>query len=339
MRKKFLSFIAIGLLLFSLLQYLSHFTATTKTQNRPHNKKSLKLIEENIKAEKENHSAKPAAITSADSATEKPCWHRIRDQYQTNSDYVVENKLQLNGIVGEWFYIKDTASTKTLHESSVQGKFFLALAKADLLEGRKIDRNDEQALSLLSEVLEADPDNSAPLLYAAIIKKRQGKEAEAQDLIRQARDSKFFKTYIRDFTFNLFDGVKTPSDLLSAHEIWSTAPIPDFLSLKKLLKDSKEVQITEKLLTNGLDSTYGRIQDLSWTPVEYAIGKSVLDSINKGNNYPSYKSLVAERPNPFQEASENAFRNLNSTCDLNSLQAQVTTVREYLDAVRSDPNR
>lgn len=306
--------------------------------------RSLKLIEERISLEKEKTSSSASPMLDAALGgsvrkikdPEKSCWERIRDQYQTNSDYLDESHQRLSDLVGNWFYAnRDARPDVNIEESSPQGKFFLALAKAGLLEGSKIERDERQALFLLEQVAAADPQNSAPILFAAIIQKNLGNREHAEQLLKAANQSTHFDSYFKDFTFALFDGVKTPSDLLAAQEIWSTAPAPNFIALREILEESKQPNIADQLVKDGLRDDRERITDLSWTPIEYSIGKKLLDSYGTGTNIPEYRELLRKHPSTLGQSGERIVSKLDSTCDLESIQGEVETVRTYLDQVRS----
>jgi hypothetical protein len=304
--------------------------------------RSLKLIEERIQTQKkqvESNNTNPPykSITVAPKEIEKNCWEKIRDQYQKNPDYLQGNRHELNLIVGEWFYKKNNYSTDATNvlERSPQGMFFLALAKGGLLEGRTLALDEQQALLLLDQVATADPGNSAPLLFAAIIEARIGNHVRKDELLHTASQSTHFDSYLKDFTFALFDGVRTPSDLLAAQEVWSTAPIPNYLPLQNIIKESQKYKIAEQLVHDGLRSDRERMEDLSWIPIEYATGKMLLKIFGKDSNVPSYQDLMRINQDPLGQATERAVSELDSSCDLASISDEVQNIRKYLKRVRS----
>lgn len=333
MRNRTLLILLFGLL---IVFYFSNTFSKIKTPAKVEivrNVKSLKLIEEKI--QKENRQATtPISSALVIKNGNKTCWENIRDQYQFNSDFLVESRTRLSNVVGEWYYDKNVYPTVNLNENSPQGMFFLALAKANLLRGTKKDVNLEEALTLLEKVSTIDPQNSAPFLYAAIIENKRGNTTNAQNLIKQAASCKYFKSYLRDFMVALFSGVKTPSDLLAAQEIWATTPVPDYIVLKKLIRDPANVKFAYQLIQDGLNSNKLKVTDLSWIPIEYVIGKKILDSHGLGSNIPSMEQIVKQSKGTLNETLEQTTEILDSTCDLTSLQKQVDKIHEYLDAIQ-----
>lgn len=304
--------------------------------------RSLKLIEERILLEKASPSPSSAAEAPFAHATqkakvpEKSCWEKIRDQYQTNPDYLASSRQHLNEVVGDWYYTSGNIRyDKNIEESSPQGKFFLALANADLLAGAKIEPDENTALLLLEQVAAIDPQNSAPYLYAAIIESRRGNRERAKELLKGASQSTHFDSYIKDFTFALFDGVKTPSDLLAAQDVWSRAPVPNYIALRAIINESKYANIAEQLVQDGLRVDRERITDLSWSPIEYAVGKKLLDSYGARTNIPEYRELLLKSPSTLKENGERAVSKLDSSCDLESIEDEVAAVRSYVERART----
>lgn len=304
----------------------------------------LELIEERIRLATEKASsspsptakAPPAKTASQPKAPEKSCWERIRDQFQTSPDYLAESSQRLKDIVGPWYYANsNTHPSGNIEEFSLQGKFFLALAKADLLKGTKVVQDEDSALRLLEQVAAADPQNSAPLLFAAIIENRRGNRERSKEFLKETNRSSHFNSYLKDFTFALFDGVRTPSDLLTAQEIWSTAPVPDYMALREILKESKQQNVASQLVEDGLRIDRDRITDLSWIPIEYAVGKRLLDSYGKGTDMPEYRDLLQQHPSTLEQSGERIVSKLDSTCDIKSIEDEVETVRTYLNQVRA----
>lgn len=289
--------------------------------------RSLKVIEEKIHLDKEKLAvASPAKIR----APEKSCWERIRDQYQMNPDYLERNHPRLDNVVGSWYYANSDANADVdEEESSPQGKFFLALAKSGLLAGVKIKQDEEQALILLEEVAVADPQNSAPLLYAAIIEYRRGNKTRAEELLNEASRKTYFESYLKDFTSALFYEVNTPSDLLAAQEIWSRVPVPDYVSLRKLLEGSQQPNIAQQLVNDGLRVDRERMADMSWIPIEYSVGKKLLDSYGVGAKIPDYRDLLLKHPSALEENGDRMVTKLDSTCDLESIRGEVERVKSY----------
>lgn len=299
--------------------------------------KTLQVIEDRIQSEKENinnldHISLGATASGLGGMQQvlppqKKCWEKIREQYQESPHFIVENRQRLRAVVGEWFYVKDNAErVESTDETSLPGMFFLALAKAGLLDGLKMQTNEQQALALLQRVSEADPGNSAPLLYAAIIEGRMGNRAHRDELLSELSKTLYFDSYLKDFTYALYSGVRSPSDLLVAQQIWSTVPVPNYLALKDLVKEASQFRIAEQLIRDGLRLDRERSEDLSWIPIEYELGKKLLDSFGKGKGLPEFQALLRQNPDTLGASAK-----LDATCDLESIHDEVERLQKYLD--------
>ncbi len=291
--------------------------------------KSLKIIEEKIQ---KKNTQQPVTVSNVVN-TDKPCWEKIREQYQESPDFSINSRAGLSRVVGEWYYDKNAIEPgNNTIESSAQGMFFLALAKADLLNGTKKNVDFKEALSLLEKAAEIDPLNSAPFLYAAIIENKRGNKSQAEYLLKQAYRSQYFNSYVKDFTVALFSEVKTPSDLLAAQDIWMTTPIPDYIALKEIIDAPSNTMFANQLVQDGLNSERSKVTDLSWIPIEYLVGKKILDKHKFGANIPDMKQITANEI--LNETSNSVLETLSTTCDLNSLQKHLDKLQRHLNSIR-----
>lgn len=245
-----------------------------------------------------------------------------------DDDFRASNAHFLRNLVGDWYFFKDD-KISVENVSSSEGKFILALARAGLLEGKKIQTDEEEALKLLSEVSEIDPKNSAPLLYAAIIENRRGHLERAKNLFAQAQKSELFDSYMTTISKSIFSQVRTPSDLVQAYEMWSTLPIPDYLALKGFLKERDGKIFVRQLMKSGLDKE-SLINDIEWFPLEYAVGKSLLDTMNPKNKLPTYRDILKRKNEQILVNADKLYSELQATCDISSLNPMVDLLRRRL---------
>lgn len=255
------------------------------------------------------------------------CWKKIISELEDQA-FRTSNNLFLKDLVGEWYFAEDS---KTSAESApfVEGKFMLALARAGLLDGREILTDEEEALKLLSEVSESDPKNSAPILYAAIIESRRGNSERAEELFAQAQKSEFFDSYITAISKSIFSRVRTPSDLLQAYGIWSTLPIPDYTALKGFLKERDAKTFALQLIKSGLDDE-SLISEIEWFPLDYAVGKSLLDALNPKNTLPTYRDILKRKNEQNLVSVDKLYFELKSMCDISSLNPMVDLLQRRL---------
>lgn len=256
---------------------------------------------------------------------EVSCWEKISPEL-SNQDFTATNSL--GRLVGDWYFSKNP-ETPIENASTAEGKFILALARAGLLEGKKVQIDEDEALKLLSEVSELDPKNSAPFLYAAIIEDRRGNHKRSDEFFSQAQNSEMFDSYITTISKTIFSQVQTSSDLVQAYGMWSTLAIPDYLSLKKFLKKHHGKKFVHQLLKNGLDPE-SIINDIEWFPLEYAVGKSLLDSMEPENKLPPYREMLKQKNDQSLVNADKLYSELQSTCDVSVLYPMVDLMRKRL---------
>ncbi len=131
-----------------------------------------------------------------------------------------------------------------------------------------------------------------------------------------------------DFTQAIYREVRSPADLIAAQGIWATSPVPNYRVLKKFLLERKQTQVGEQLLQDGL-ANQPSLLDLTWVPIEYAIGKSLLNTLGEGQSYPSYRDLQKQKEAQSLFSEDRTFSNLQGECDLNALDDEVRILRNY----------
>jgi tetratricopeptide (TPR) repeat protein len=272
-------------------------------------------------------SSTPAKSLISKNPSEALCWEGIEEQI-LNNDFLAYNRHSLNQLIGEWYYSKTTTVPIEIVPTAA-GKFMVALARAGLLEGKKILENDDEALKLLGEVSDLDPKNSAPLLYAAIIENRRGNLLRAEELLSQAQRSQFFNSYILTISKSIFRHVRTPLDLLEANTMWSKLPIPNYIVLKNYLKAHSRKAFAYQLIGAGLDNNLV-LNDIEWFALEYAIGKSLLNSIDPQNMLPTYNEVLNMKNNLNPLKIDQLYTKFQYTCDLSSLYPAVDLLQNRL---------
>lgn len=258
--------------------------------------------------------------------SEEECWEIVKNKYIANPNFAKNNTNILNKVVGQWYYsTKDVAPEQ---EESIPGKFLLAIGKAGLLEGKTIQQNIPEAIELLNDVIVADPQNSAPRIFLAIIKNKNGKKEQVQNILNQIEsETTYFNSYTLNFIKALYKQIKTPEDMMAAYEIWTHTPIVNYHELGQFLKLHKIAIVAEQLLADGI-SERKIADDIDWLTIEYAIGKNVMNKLQPDNKYPDWKSTYQSKRKKY--LNELGHASLNGECNLNILNEHVQLLPNYL---------
>lgn len=268
----------------------------------------------------------PVSFPNPEIAAEVACWEKIDKQVRPSKIFLDENRHFINSVVGEWYYL-ESSEKNNLRENSVPGKFFLALARSGFLSGRVIEQDDQEALRLLDEVYSNDPENSAPLLYMMMIQKRLGNDDLAAQLLATARKTSRFDSYLLDFSRSLFERVKTAEDLMAAYEIWYQAPVPDYVSLSKFMKNQNPLFLSQQLMADGLRENT-KLSDIEWVPVEYATGRSMRGPMK--DSFPTHRELLDRKTKGTELDVDNFITFLKRDCDVSGLTPLVKALQDQL---------
>lgn len=179
---------------------------------------------------------------------------------------------------------------------------------------------------MLDEVVQLDPQNSAPLLYAATIESRRGNGDRAKDLYERAEKSEFFNSYILSISESIFSQVRTPADLVLAIEAWSTLPVPNYLPLREILKQNNGKMFARQMLRSGLDNDVA-VSDIEWFPLEYAVGNALLNDLEPNNKFPPLSQIWKRK---MENYPDQMIRLMKTDCDLASLEPMAAQLRKRI---------
>lgn len=207
--------------------------------------------------------------------------------------FLLKNKVHLSEVVGLWFNSKSITEPQA-QETTTSGKFFLALARADLLDGKKIHPNLNESFGLINEVINEDPTNSAPLLFAAVIAEKFRRFDEARKYIEQLQTTTHYNSYVSDHYHQIFASVESLKDFMSAAQIQSSSPIPAMSDALKLLKKYRLKNVAEQLVQPVIDNR-SAIMEFDWLPVEYSMGVAAMKSIDPSIQYPRWMVLYKDK--------------------------------------------
>jgi tetratricopeptide (TPR) repeat protein len=272
----------------------------------------------------------PAQLPTLEAKAQIPsslqqCWDHLNQQIVESDEFRADVRANVGAIVDSWFYRQNDPPPEAPVQTA-PSLFLLGLAKAGLLDGRKIETDDTQALEMLEQAHQLDPSNAAPPLYSAVIERRLGNEQAADQFLQQAQISaNHFDSYVTTITKSLRSAVRTPADSLAVLEIISTIPIPDYSGLRGILNDDPSSRLSELLLQGALQSK--RKRDMfDYISVEYAAGMALLKGTPEGSRYPTLKQLWAE--NPPALTSDRLFSELEKSCDISSLEPFLADFRD-----------
>lgn len=262
--------------------------------------------------------AKPPQITAnaEQTALSNSCWEKINSQLTSNK---FEHFLRggLDSYVGAWFF-SEIDGEKARSPDTKEGKFLFALAKAQLLEGSKLEKNEDEAIMLLEEVIQLDPKNSAPLLFAAIIESNRGNQAKANRFLQLAQPTDHFNSYITDVSKFIFSQVRSPEDLVESYEIWSQLPVPRIVALKEFLQTRGGKKFAHQMVEQGLNDK-ALLLDMEWFPLEYAVGRSVLVHLEPKKTLPTYQEVLQRKHKLQPLNGEQVYEHLQKNCDVSPL--------------------
>lgn len=255
------------------------------------------------------------------------CYAKIADEIRTNG-YLAQRKPALDAVVGSWYYERKAPDD----ESSTSGKFFEALAKANLLSGapEQDQPKDVEALKLLMQVAAEDRDNAAPWVYAAIIAERNADPQGAQTNLAVARTKTKYDSYLTTFAQTLYKDVKHPADYYEAVGVWSQVPVPSTSELAHILQTNKEAGTAVAHLLTQKQPSEPDLLDIDVVPIEYSVGRSTLNKFEPGNGLPSLGELM--RRAPASEKIDIMDNPEKYGCDISKLQPAIDKMHEKLNS-------
>lgn len=231
--------------------------------------------------------------------------------------------------IGEWFFSEEEYLEFTPPPVSTIDKFYQALAMAGLLESKKIKGSDNEALKLLYEVYLEDQNNSAPLLFSALIELRRGHTSESLHLLQKAkRTSTYYNSYVTNIAKEIFKTIHMGSDYISAISLLSQIPIPKVISLQNLLKSRDSIVFVKQLMQRGLNDSL-IINDMEWSILDYAVGAAIYKKKFPNQKIPTHDEISQRKSKLNPLSKYNVVELLENNCDFSSLDklAELTSSR------------
>ena len=236
---------------------------------------------------------------------------------------------QHQGLVGDWIYNFSRQGGPEPQENSTEGKFLLALAKAGLLRTSRVTSDSSGALVLLEEVANEDPQNSAPLVFAAMIADKQGDRVAVQKLLKGLPATSRFDTYVSKITRRVWDQVRTGEDFFTAELMGPKSAQIDTLALEEFLVKRKLNVIAEQLIAELKQNPQG-VADVDFP--RYWIGgvTGILKSMG-------YKAEFLKARDKFESSLDGssfgrkASDEFKKVCDVRVYDPMVAKLREHLE--------
>lgn len=276
-----------------------------------------------------------ASATVANFAAGSDCLEKVEHELfagENHTQYQKRLKQALRSSVGEWFYIANAAADLTQIQSKSE-KFFYALASANLLIGlkTKVPLNHDLALKLLTEVYSEDRNNSAPLLYAAIVYEQLGKFSVARELINRALEqSTYFDTYVLNFSRTLALASESAEDFYRSTTILASHPVPDHLKLRDLILKYKLRKISEQLIQDALDKNK-LLAEYEWSLIDYTIGVATLKKLSPEYKLPRFQDLMSQKNRMNDFNPEKFFEEFQKNCDMKFVENEFLFLKSRLN--------
>ncbi|MCM2281899.1 MAG: tetratricopeptide repeat protein [Bdellovibrionaceae bacterium] len=266
--------------------------------------------------------------TSKVSDDEEACWKKVESQFLPN-EFIDYSRTHWNDSIGGWYFANNIEHA-VAPQVSVAGRFLYGLARAGLLDGKEIERNDQEALEELAEVSAVDPTNAAPWLYAAIVEARGGNTRQASRFLKLALSTTRFDSYLHEVTTAIFERVKTEGDLVEAVAVWSRSPIPNYTVIREFVRGQMGAEKIGLMMMNDGLNPDRLVSDLDWFPIEYAIGKKILDDVGSKGRYPDHQSLLHIKAQRSPISLDQSWRALRENCNIRSLAPIVGEIQKHL---------
>ncbi len=276
-------------------------------------------------------SSPPQAKDPATQTIEEKCLSALEDQV-ADSDFIERNNREFRLVIGDWFLQESEGMKPVKAEppTSTVDKFFQALGYGDFLVGRALESNTELALKLLKEVHEDDPQNSAPLLYAAVIEESRNNTSEADRLFELAKKTSRFDTYVTTIAKEIHKPVRKGSDLIKAYAFWARAPIPYYGSIQYFLEKRDAKVFAKQMMKSGLDDS-AIYSDVDYFIVDYVVGEMLYKAQNPKTNIPSSRAII-RRKQDLDPISVNKILNaLTRNCDMSVIDDYADRLFKHLD--------
>jgi hypothetical protein len=234
---------------------------------------------------------------------EPRCWSELDDELQKEcpkSECVFDNLKRKQSWASDFFEDgwKDKSQMLQPNQRTALGQSLYALGKAGLLSGREVEENLTEATELLEQLSNDDPKNSFPLVFLAEIYRRQDQKDLSEELLRKAAAPGMqFNSYLKELVKELsLNNVGSPSEILAATGVWSNAPIPNFLAIRKLIDAHPEYaeSIASQLVYDGLNAKI--FSEMEWVPIEYSVGYALYTKHGGREDVPPFSQLMENRP-------------------------------------------
>lgn len=280
--------------------------------------KNLKQIDEDSVAERKSAICAKKLITEHD-------LKKVLNNFKTDITK------SLSPDFNDWFIYQSSILPAETKNSKID-KFFYALALANLLGGARYSAhfNETKAISLLEEVAEIDPENSASLVFMAIIYDRQKNKPRVENLINIINSRTIrFDTYMMEIRRRLISIVKSPEEFLAITNIFTNHPVPNMLVVENFaIKHSVDI-LADQLTADALN-TNNTVSDYQWWPLDYSVGVAISEKLRPGFKVMKYRDLIKQKEELSEDTSFTALSNYYDTCSIKYLESYILQVRRKI---------
>ncbi len=177
------------------------------------------------------------------------------------------------------------------------------LGNIDLNRDERLETDFSRSIAILRNLSEGEPENSYYLFFEALMLEQSGKKEEATEVLRRAVELPTYRSPFTEIHHRLL--MATANDIkayFKGVELYSSLPFPSYKKLENLSKLDEEafVAMGKKMMEPAL-AHQGKYFELTWNPIEYAMGKHLIGKVSPGeaDKYPRYNELPEFDPGDY----------------------------------------
>lgn len=243
---------------------------------------------------------------------------------------------ELKDISDAWTYL-DSVTPNEAVVSSAPGFFFRGLAHAGLFKKGLLPQDDQVAIQYLHKAQRLDPSNSAPSLFIGVIEKRLGTVDKAKiEIMKAAKSSNRFDTYIPLVSKTIAHSVRSPEDVYSALTIISKMDHPDTLPILTLFKEAEfepyAIIFGKQMMAQSIKAGKDDDDPINFIESEYKLGRALvkIQDPTQGAQLPDLEELREKAGLPEKTYLWNEMLDsLETNCSFSTLAKLIGTLRDH----------
>lgn len=243
------------------------------------------------------------------------CFARLASQME-QTDFSTRKKERLQTLVDSWILNSDSHWPLLEKEGHFLNTFYTALAAAELLEGDFEFKNTIDPIALLKNLSLKEPNNSAPLVFLAMIYEKQGRRSETKKIIAAIKKTTYFDSHLLDFVRTLEEMSENIEDTILASGLFARIPIPSYSKLWTFAIKHKLSNLGHQMIAANFTEN-SQLDFVNTISIEYISGTHILKKLEIQHNYPSRQEYQLKLKKTFDE-TKLPWEELEKKCDLAS---------------------